>query len=326
MNRKLIISTFITIFYQYHCFINHPVTIFLTNEASLSPPQLPELTNIGDWPTLDNHGNASAKPKGSNGGGGGAQATTTSNNPQDASAKTQHSGEGGGGGKKSSAVSPVVVGEGGQSSSATSDDITNQENRPLNGSGERTKKTSRKKWVPMAIDVRTSRGGRKERPSSGAAGANSSIRPGGGGGRTRNRDSTSRDATGAQSGGGGGASGGESWRGDTERRATSFGKNLRGPRPPSAAAATTGGATALPNGGPAYRRPHPSRRVASVPVGTTGYKKGEQGGRLPNGKVETGTGVPLTELKNGAPLYYVPANYRADDPLVYLKECIRHQM
>lgn len=42
-----------------------------------------------------------------------------------------------------------------------------------------------------------------------------------------------------------------------------------------------------------------------------------------NGKMEGG--APLTELKNGAPLYYVPASYRAD-PLAYLKECIRHQM
>lgn len=42
-----------------------------------------------------------------------------------------------------------------------------------------------------------------------------------------------------------------------------------------------------------------------------------------NGKMEGG--APLTELKNGAPLYYVPSSYRAD-PLAYLKECIRHQM
>lgn len=41
-----------------------------------------------------------------------------------------------------------------------------------------------------------------------------------------------------------------------------------------------------------------------------------------NGKMEGGPGP---ELKNGAPLYYVPSPYRAD-PVAYLKECIRHQM
>lgn len=221
------------------------------------------------------------------------------------------------GGKKS----PVSTADGGQSSSATSDDITNQENRPLNGGGERAKKTSRKKWVPMAIDVRTSRGGRKDRTSSGG-GPGAAARPAGaGGGRTRNRDSISKEPGTAS------VPASESWRGDTERRATSFGKNPRGPRPATAAAPGVGpvGGAAAPvtaNGVPGYRRPHPGgRRVPGGPGGA-GFKKGEPG-RMVNGKMEGG--APLTELKNGAPLYYVPSSYRAD-PLAYLKECIRHQM
>lgn len=224
-------------------------------------------------------------------------------------------------------MSPVV-GDGGQSSSVNSDDITNQENRPhnqMNGGAERTKKTSRKKWVPLAIDVRTSRG-RKDRVSGGggaSTGGGTSSRSSAGGGRTRNRDSIGKEpGTGS-----GAPAPGESWRGDTERRATSFGKNPRGPRPSSAVPGTAGAGPAAPmvNGGPGYRRPHPSRRgPGGGPAGVGGFKKGEPG-RISNGKVETGTGAPLTELKNGAPLYYVPASYRAD-PAVYLKECIRHQM
>lgn len=207
--------------------------------------------------------------------------------------------------KKASAASPVA-GDGGQSSSANSDDITNQENRPHNQlNGERTKKTSRKKWVPIAFDVRTSRGGRKERGSGGAEAApGTATTRTAGGGRTRNRDSVSKDVPGS----------GESWRGDTERRATSFGKNPRGARPASAVpATTTAGGAPLTNGGPGYRRPHSSRRG---PVSGAGAKK------VVNGKQPETT---LTDLKNGAPLYYVPASYRTD-PLEYLKECIRHQM
>ena len=221
------------------------------------------------------------------------------------------------GGKKS----PVAGGDG-QSSSANSDDITNQENRPhnqLNGSGERSKKTSRKKWVPLAIDVRTSRGGRKERGSGAGPGA---AGPGGApsrsGGRTRNRDSiSSKDA--------GPPANGESWRGDTERRATSFGKTPRGPRSGAPTVGGAPGAGAAVNGGPGYRRPHPAGGRRGGPGGAPGapvaFKKGGEPGRMVNGKPEG----PLTELKNGAPLYYVPASYRAD-PMTYLKECIRHQM
>lgn len=184
----------------------------------------------------------------------------------------------------------------------------------MNGGGERTKKTSRKKWVPLAIDVRSSRGGRKDRVSGGGApGGAASTRPGAGG-RTRNRDSISKDTTGAAP-----AAGVESWRGDTERRATSFGKNPRGPRSAMAAGGPGAANAAAPmvNGG--YRRPNAGRR-APGPAGD--FKKGEAG-RMVNGKGEAG--ATFQDLKNGAPLYYVPANYRAV-PSPYLKECIRHQM
>lgn len=207
--------------------------------------------------------------------------------------------------------SPTAVGGGdGQSSSATSDDITNQENRPnnqLNGSGERTKKTSRKKWVPLPIDVRTSRGGgRKERTSGGASNR------AGGSGRTRNRDSISKDAPAAP------ASTEGSWRGDSERRAVAFGKAPRGTRPPTTAAGANAAAPVTANGGPAFRRAHPSRRGGAGAPGPGGFKKGE--GRMVNGKLE---GVaPLPDQKNGVPLYY---GYR-QDPTAYLKDCIRHQM
>lgn len=161
----------------------------------------------------------------------------------------------------------------------------------------------------MAIDVRTSRGGRKDRVAGGGAGGPGAGNRPGTGGRTRNRDSVSKDTPVAPAAG-------ESWRGDTERRAVSFGKTPRGPRAAPGAAGVPSGPTA--NGGPHYRRPHPGRRM---PV-AGGFKKGEPG-RMVNGKGEGG--APLTELKNGAPLYYVPASYRSD-PLAYLKECIRHQM
>lgn len=216
------------------------------------------------------------------------------------------------------------AGDAAQSSSsggATSDEINNIENRPNNYStnGER-KKLPRKKWLPIDIDVRTSRGGggggaRRERlPSRGASAG------GGGGGISRPRISRgsaapSNDYQTLESTWGSGPSADRRpFKGGGRGGGRSTSAASGGVVAPSLSSPTMNGM----NSGSTYPRRNPRRSPGpNVSVGVP--RPGGEGGTHPKKGADPSHRVNGADLKNGAPIFY------AVNSLSY-KEMIRIQM
>lgn len=271
--------------------------------------QNPELTNIGDWPSLDKNGHPKPpKPvtnSHSSARGGSGQESAT-NGEAAASTNNHNNNDNNNGDTKTEAAArkTAAASASNDAQSGTSDEhVANQENhRPNNQYNGERKKSTRKKWVPLHIDVRTSRGGRRERPVSQRGG-------GGGGGGSSSRPARPRDPTREYPE--------ENWR--TERRpfkGTSS-TSSRG-RPSSAGGVSTTSASA------AYPRRLPRRTMAAGAQGAATFVPGAK--KFDPTKLVNGQPTAQIDLKNGPPIFYAHHNYNGPDPQLFIKECIKNQM